>query len=407
MGKSKNKKNVNVNDMEMGIFKTGFPMLDLLTGRDHIPDISKPGRYYKIRGFRSSTMMGIFSESTLGKTTLCLNIGGNIIRRYPYENIQDTIPSLHYYGAEGGADLARICSTTGIPYGPEAKEYIEIYQRKEATTDQMFKEFKEICEEKEKNPDKYKGEVRLGNNKSAYRYLPTIFLIDSISVLAPEQLDDKDKVDNMHAATRARINGNYLMKMRKLASKFNIMIFVIQHETSSIDTNMFASRKRRGYSRNVDATGGKKAEFEQDVQLRIDKVVAHNRKKTQKKYTNDEDFSSIVRAVVTKNRFGEANSDMNFYLVQHRLYGFDPLHSYVYDILEKTDIIEHSGGRWFKLRGRDKKFGKADIVDLIKKDSKFRTKIREGMNNEYHEFLKYHDTDDILNKQQELLDDML
>lgn len=401
------KRKININDMTLGVFKTGFPMLDLLTGRDHIPDIEEPDNYYKIRGLRSGTMLGAFAMPQMGKTTLMLNIAGNIVRQYSYPDVEKSNPQLHYYSAEGGADLSRICATTGIPYNNDVGKFIKLYKRKDTSTDRMFLEFKEICDEKEKNPDLYKDEVTLANNKVAERYLPTVFIIDSISALTPQQLKDKDKVDNMHAATRARINGNYIEKMRNLSSEYNIMIFLIQHESVKVDSNPYNPRVKRAHASDVVSTGGKKVEFESDVQLRLDRIIAHDKDKTNKKYKNEKGFNSIIRCVITKNRFGDTNPDMNFHLIQHKLYGFDPLHSYVYDILEKTDIISHKGGGRYKLKGWDKSFYKKDIVNLIREESKFRNLIKKEMNKEYHEFLKYHDTDDLLNKNQNLINELL
>jgi RecA/RadA recombinase len=401
------KKKIDTSDMSLGVFKTGFPMVDLFTGRDHIEDINKPDQYYKIRGIRSGTMISFFAESTLGKTTLSLNIAGNIARRNFYKKPNKSMAEIHYYAAEGGADLARICATTGIPHNEKVSNHIELYKRKDVSTDKMFDEFKEVCEMKKKNEEWYTADVKLANNKKAKRFLPTIFIIDSISALTPEQLKEKDEVDNMHAATRARINGNYLEKMRDLAAEYNIMIFMIQHETAKIDTSFYSARKRRGYGSSVAATGGSKAEFESDLQIRIDRIIAHDKKKTNKKYKNDEGFTSIVRGVITKNRYGDANPDMNFHLVQHRLYGFDPLHSYIYDLLDKTDIISHSGAGRYEVEGYDSSFYVREIADLIKSESKFRKLLKKEINEKYHDMLSYHDTDELLNEQQNIIEDLL
>ena len=52
----------------------------------------------------------------------------------------------------------------------ESSKHIKIHKREDANTEHMFQEFKKVCDHKENNPDYYKGEVKLGNNKKVKRY---------------------------------------------------------------------------------------------------------------------------------------------------------------------------------------------------------------------------------------------
>lgn len=398
------KKNTSTDDMELGLFKTGFPMFDLLVGRDHVVDKENPDEFVKIRGLRSGSMVSCFAKSTYGKTTLLLNKAGNIIRKYKY----DANPQLHIVDAEGGAELARVCATTGIPYDKNVNQRIKVYPRHKVTTEKMYDWFLDLYEEKRKNKDKYTGEVVLGNGRTAERYLPTIWFIDSISSLIPEKLKDKNQVDEMYAATKARVNNNYIEKMRDKASEVNIMIFLIQHEGNTINTSFYAPRENRGYSSDIKPKGGTKAIFESDVSIWISRIVAHNKKKTNKKYSNEKGFTSIMEATIVKNRYGEANNRTKYSLVQHREYGFDPLHSYLFDVLEKTDVIQTKrGSGWRSLEGYDDKFYESDILKLIETDADFRVALSKEVSKAFHDTIRYQDTDDILKNAQNLIDDLL
>lgn len=399
----KNKKKVNNNDLELGIFKTGFPMLDLLIGKDLIEDPNKPDKYTKIRGLRSGSQFGCVADSQYGKTTFLLNVAGNIVRKYFHEGVQP----IHYISTEGGAELNRLCALTGVPY-KKAAEYIKLYPRYELTTEYMYEKFLELYNEKIKNPEKYMGDVMLGNGQMVKRYLPTIWMIDSFSSLLPGALEEKDKVDNMHAATKVRINNNHIEKMRHKAAEVNIMMFIVQHEGVNINTNPYESRSNKSFGSDVYVKGGKGVMYESDVLVRIEHIVAYNKEKTDKKYSNTEGFSSIMRCAIAKNRFGAANDKVKFNLIQHDLYGFDPLHSYIYDVLDKEIVTRtKKGSSYYGIDGYDKSFFQKDIINLIKEDADFRKLLKKRTSEYFHDIIKYHDTDDILTETQNLINDLL
>jgi len=366
-------------------YRTGFTVIDLMTGKDNYN--KDTGELESTtRGLRTGSILTIAGDPSTGKSTLALNISGNIIRQYGGE--------IHYLFAENGAMTDKwMQQTLNIPNDEMFNKTLTVHETDVVTTEYIEKLITKIVDEKKNNKD-WRTKRKSVAGMDVKEYPPTILILDSWSELMPEMLlDDKKSFNNVVDATKVRRNNYMLNRYSKLFSRYNIMMFIILQVTDKKDLsggygagNFKVSFK--GLSHKIQLIGGKKIQFYTVVGLYLNKYEAHKPDDMAKLFgDNAERIGHVVQASMWKNKYGTVKTDKKFNigLVFDEQLGFVPEMSLVYDIIHRLKLAAVAGGGNRIMDGI--KFKGKDMISEMQANPELMTVIQNKLKEVFKPFI--------------------
>ncbi|MGL6132347.1 MAG: hypothetical protein ACRCZ9_12115 [Fusobacteriaceae bacterium] len=391
----------NVGDLDKCFYSTGFPILDYLTGRD-IKD-SDGVVHTRVRGLRSATLLFASGIQQTGKTTLLLQIAGNVVR--PITGAQ-----VYYIASEDGMELSRIQDTTGLNDDDLNNGKLVIVPRHASKFEDLRRIVDDIIEYKVNNQAAFKEVRTSGKGVQKEVYVPTIIVIDSWSAMTSTQVEDKDaesgvdKFRNTKYMDLQKIMGDGLLNLRTKGSKYNIMFFIICHVGKEIPIDPRIPQKRQWKSMGTQEKilGNKKLFFEADFGIHLHKFL----------YTRAEDMEDktkmdgvmAVEGLIVKSRFGTSSRDEAEFSMMHTGIGFDPMGSLIMDVVDRMKFLTHKTAGLYEMPGYEKRFYKKDILKLSNTDSDFRRAFVCNINKYYAPFLDQSEAIEKLRNNEELVD---
>jgi ABC-type oligopeptide transport system ATPase subunit len=207
-------------------YPTGFLAIDFRNGRQ-ATGLKPNGELYNynILGIADGSTNIIIGRSGCGKSTLATQIAGNIIR--PFID-------------KGGLILEDL-----VEVGMLTERKIELLKfdmdtfdscyrgRNEGiTAENFFTRLKTIANLKISNPDKFQYDTghfdRMGN--PIIKYVPTVYILDSLAYLLPENFASEDDLTGGYAATSAaKTNTGIFKRVIPVCKKANIILILINH----------------------------------------------------------------------------------------------------------------------------------------------------------------------------------
>lgn len=215
-------------EAEAGVrYPTGFLNIDFLNGCViHVIDINTHEEImsYNSLGILDGSYCLFVGRSASGKTTLALQIAGNIIR--PFKT-----SSIIHDDVEGGIEDTRKYQIMGMsPQEAESGRYIQ--RNYGVTAESFYERLKEIYDERMENRDDYlydTGYVDMINRK-IYKLEPCVYILDSLAMLSPEEYAEEDELSGQMSATKtAKVNNQIFRKIVPMIKTVNIILFVINH----------------------------------------------------------------------------------------------------------------------------------------------------------------------------------
>lgn len=346
---------------EQGIYDvaypTGFLNFDSLNGY-RINAYNDRGEIYQIphRGLLDGSYNLLIGRSGSGKSTFAVQAGANIIRQFPESDM--TILSL-----EGGITIPRLETLTGF-IGKELTERVTI-KNSDITTESIYDEIYNIYEIKKKNKDKlmYDTGMRDSRGNAIMKFIPTVVIIDSIALLAPERISEKGELSGqMGASAMAKANTSLLKGIIQLIKSTNIIILAINHITTKIEINSFVHTKGDlAYLKQGESLPGGKA-----VVYLANNIIRFDDSKLKEETFG---FSGAqVDVSLGKSRTNKAGKSTPLIFSQD--YGFDPLYSLMIMLKDIGKIS--SKGAYLELEGYDTKFRTRDFKDFFSNREDFR-----------------------------------
>ena len=344
----------HINEMTYSVsYPTGFLNLDFANG--YIQEVNGMLKYEL--GLSDGSINMIISDSGVGKTTLCAQAATNICRNFKTS-------AVFYEQAEVGTNIQRIKNISGISGDNEFSERFVIRDAG-ITIESIYERVKMVHDIKVNNQSDYlynTGMIDMRGNP-IFKFEPTIFIVDSVKMVLSKKNAEADETSNMTAATNAKANSEYYTKMVPLCREANIIMLLINHITTDINTGFLPKKSELAYLKQGEhISGGKSLTYIQNNIFRLD---------IKSKLKPEEGFGisgSIVNIDIVKSRTNKSNRARCF-LVFDQDTGYDPDLSLLL-LLKENKVLEGSGA-YLKLPGYDKKFSQKQFKEVLYSDPNF------------------------------------
>ena len=331
------------NEMTYSVsYPTGFLNLDFANG--YIQEVN--GKLLYEIGITDGSINMIISDSGVGKTTICTQI------------------AVFYEQAEVGTNIQRIKNLSGFRTD---KEFSDRFIVRDAgiTIESIFDRVKMVHDIKVNNQSDYLYDTGMIDDRGnpIYKFEPTIFIVDSVKMVLSKKNAEAEETTNMSAAVNAKANSEYYTKMVPLCREANIIMLLINHITTDINTGFLPKKSELPYLKQGEhISGGKSLTYIQNNIFRLD---------IKSKLKEEEGMGihgSIVNIDIVKSRTN-ISSRANCFLVFDQKNGYDSDLSLLL-LLKENKILEGTGA-YLKLPGYDKKFSQKQFKEVLYSDPEF------------------------------------
>ena len=277
------------------MYSTGFLSIDYLNGTVvHVKGKDRCFNYNSV-GIVDGSTNTIIGRSGSGKSTLLTQIAGNIIRPF----IEQGMPvGLFIDDIEGSLPYARKEFLLGLSE-EEIEKYVDI-RNNGITSENLYQRIKAIRDSKIENKKDYEYDTGLFdiNGNRIFKLVPTIYLVDSLPMLLPENIaDDDDLGGSMSASSIAKSNTMVFKKISQLCKEANIIFFTINHILEEIQMGFIPKAAQiSGLKQGERLPGGRAAIYLANNMFRVDDSLTL---KADKDYGID---GSIITLTLVKSR---------------------------------------------------------------------------------------------------------
>lgn len=308
----------------------------------------------------------LIGRSGSGKSTFAVQAGANIISQF--EGAEMMIQSI-----EGGITVPRLETLTGY-VGNELFDRISI-KNSGITAESIYDDIYSIYETKIKNKEKflYDTGMRDSTGNPIMKFIPTVMVIDSIALLAPERIADKGELSGQMAATAmAKANTALLKGVIQLIKATNIILLVVNHITEKIEANpMMHTKGALIFLKQGESLPGGKA-----VVYLANNIIRFDDSKLKEETFG---FSGAqVDISLSKSRTNKAGKSTP--LIFSQVNGFDSLYSLM--VMLKDAGVIATKGAYLALDGYESKFRTRDFKQLFVDDEEFRKAFVKAANTE-------------------------
>ena len=236
----------------MVCYPTGVPTLDYQLGYTLVSKDENGAIVgsHDCLGLVGGSFITIIGKAGTAKTAIACKMGAEIVRDFKSSFV------LHY-DLEQALNPTRVMNVTGLTN----KEYMDHYVLKSSRSyiEDIFDTIMDIANEKQKNKKLYQYTTDFTDEfgQPITLYEPTVFIIDSIPVLAtrPDQkkvkakkgsgqedyyVEDQEIEGQTYAMRVARALKQFFSRLIPIIKEFNITIISINHINQKIEINPFA-----------------------------------------------------------------------------------------------------------------------------------------------------------------------
>ena len=210
------------------MYPTGITQLDMLNGQRIYVESPERCFSYVQCGIVDGSSNCFISRAGAGKSTLSMQAGSNII--LPFIRKGFDCASMFVDDIEGGLPHARREFLSHM----STKEFEEhvVCRNTDITTENVLERFNTIYNIKIANRTKYTydtGFYDIFGNR-IFKLVPTIYIIDSLAMLMPEDISDKEDLGtNATGMSVAKQNTMLFKKINQLCKAANIILLTMNH----------------------------------------------------------------------------------------------------------------------------------------------------------------------------------
>lgn len=210
------------------MYPTGLAGLDMLNAQRIFVDSPERKFSYIACGIVDGSTNCFISRSGAGKSTLSIQAGSHII--LPFIRKGYDCAAMFIDDIEGGLPYARREFLSNMTIN-EFENHV-ICRNTDITTENVLERISSIASMKLANKEKYTYDTELydifGNR--IYKLVPTIYVIDSLALLMPEDISDKEDLGtNATGMSVAKQNTMMFKKINQLCKAANIILLTMNH----------------------------------------------------------------------------------------------------------------------------------------------------------------------------------
>ena len=340
------------------MYSTGFLAIDYLNGTVvHVKGNDRDFSYNSC-GIVDGSTNTIIGRSGSGKSTLLMQICGNIVRPFIEK---DMSTGLFIDDIEGSLPYARKEFLLGLTE-EQISEYTVI-RNSGITAENLYTRIKAIADEKINNEKEYTydtGYYDIHGNR-VFKMIPTVYVVDSLPMLLPENLSDEDDLaGSMAASSIAKTNTMVFKQISQLCKKANIIFFTINHILEEIQMGFIPKAAQiSGLKQGERLPGGRAAIYLANNMLRVDDT---NTLKPDKDYGID---GSIISMTLVKSRTNATKKSIP--LIFNKTEGrFDEILS-LFHLLKTEGVFSGAGAYQYLDDAPDAKFSQRNFKDVLAK----------------------------------------
>lgn len=348
-------------------YSTGFLNFDFYNGTVvHVKNKEKPIKYYSI-GIQDGCFVLLIGRSGCGKTTWAVQTAANIVR--PFESA-----AIFHDDIEGGMTEYRKFTLTGFSEEEMRNKYIT--RNTGVSAESLYERIKTIHDLKISNREEYEYDTGFYDSygNRIFKLVPTVYLLDSIALLMPEQYTEEEKLSGQMSATAtAKMNSQVFKRLIPLIKAANIILIGINHINKKIEINAFTHTAAQVSYLDQDETlpGGNTVVYLSNLMIKF---------KDGTKLKEEEGFGipgAMVDLKFIKSRNNRAGQVCT--LVFNQNTGFDAELS-LFVMMKEAKMINGAGAYLYIGEHSDMKFSQKGLKDKLRNEPEFRSMfIHEAM----------------------------
>lgn len=348
------------------LYPTGFPTIDYLNGflaQEMGPEGLQ--NYYNL-GITDGSYVCLVATTSTGKSTFANQIIANIARPFPKASILiDDIES----------GMTEVRRRHLAKYSKEEYDSKYLIRNSGITVENVYQRIKTISDLKTKErPEDFlydTGRKDL-DGKPIMKLQPTLYLIDSIAALMPEEMVDEDNLQGKsYGAHTAAVMGQMMQAIIQLLKAANIIVIGINHFSTDVQMGPFVKPPDVPWLKPGERIPkGRKATLLANNIFRLDNAG---------KLKPDEGYKvegSIVKFSLVKSRSSGIKQPVN--MVYEFINGFDPWLSML-EHLKENKLLYGAGKSLSFDPEHVFKFSYGTFKDKINNDIEFRNAFKSHM----------------------------
>jgi RecA/RadA recombinase len=213
-------------------YRTGFSPFDYRNGyMIQVKDLSdRTVDEYASVGMMGGSFITIIGKPGTAKTTFAIQAAANIVR--PFENA-----FVQHYDLERATTYTRVRNVTGFSTGDLDEKYV--IKQEDAYIEDILAAILEICKKKEEGKEDFRYDTGLRDefNEPIWAYVPTVFLLDSIPVMATRDSEGAEMEGMTYANRVARALSQFYNRLIPVIKQYNIILIAVNHLKTKININ--------------------------------------------------------------------------------------------------------------------------------------------------------------------------
>jgi len=354
-------------------YSTGFLNIDYLNGTVvHVRSEERSFNYNSI-GIVDGSTNTVIGRSGSGKSTLITQMAGNILKPFIKKKMST---GLYIDDIEGSLPQSRKEFLLGMNQ-EQIAEYVDI-RNYGITTENVFQRLQALHDVKLENIKEYEYDTGLfdGEGNRIYKLVPTVYIIDSLPMLMPEDIADKDELSgSMAASSIAKSNTGLFKRITQLCKEANIILFTVNHILDEIQMGFIPKAAQiSGLKQGERLPGGRAALYLANNMFRVDDSIT---------LKADKDFGidgSIVNVTLIKSRTNATKRSVP--MIFNKTDGcFDNILSLF--VLLKNEGRVQGAGAYSYFNGCDVKFSQKNFKQKLEESPE----LREAFSKECYDVL--------------------
>lgn len=233
---SVDKRHMLSQDIYTDSYHTGFLPLDYANGywmKVMAPDGSYVDR--KMLGIGSGSLISLISETGGGKSTLALQIGWNIVKRF-------NNGMLFMVDCEKTMTAQRFFNLIGDGFGDQRAQLVKA----DTTIEAVLESFNNLCKKKEEFGREAKYEVlnKSADGKPFWLYQPSVIIIDSLPSFNSEEYNTDNLGTNTDQMRASKDITRFYTNILDKSYRYNCIFIVINHIRQATNMNPYATPPR-------------------------------------------------------------------------------------------------------------------------------------------------------------------